>query len=107
MGQSIVCLWVLFAGPAYFGIPDGTTYLEETGAPSQHHTVLFNCLVLMTLADEVNCRKLHGEFNVFEGVLSNPWFVTVLGVTFFLQCFVTQFGGYFVKCYVGGLTAGQ
>jgi len=105
--QAAICLWILFAGPAYFGVPEGTAYLEATAAPSQHHTILFNCLVLMTLVNEVNCRKLDGEFNVFKGVLDNPWFVSVLSTTFVLQCLVTQYGGYFFKCYVGGLTASQ
>ena len=74
--QALLCLWILFNGPSYFGVPDGTAYFEETGAPSLHHTILFNTLVLMTLANEINCRKLDGEFNVFSGVLDNVWFVT-------------------------------
>ena len=105
--QASICHWILFYGPSHFQVPDGTAYLERTGAPSAHHTILFNALVLMTLANEINCRKLEGEFNVFAGVLDNAWFVGVLCVTFVLQCLVTQFGGYFVKCYVGGLTGEQ
>jgi len=105
--QATICLWILFAGPAYFDVPDGTVYTEETAAPSAHHTILFTCLVLMTLANEVNCRKLEGELNVFAGVLDNPWFVSVLTITLALQCAVSQYGGYFFKCYVGGLTADQ
>merc|ERR1719240_1059259 len=90
--QSSICLWVLFRGPGFFGVPEGTQYLEETGAPSVHHTILFNTLVLMTLANEINCRKLNGEFDVFEGVLKNVWFVAVLLTTLVLQCLAAQFG---------------
>ncbi|KAH8073376.1 calcium-transporting ATPase [Aureococcus anophagefferens] len=36
---------------------------------SKHHSALFNCFVMMTLFNEINCRKLHGETNVFEGVV--------------------------------------
>jgi len=105
--QAALCLWILFYGPTYFGVPDGTAYLEETGAPSAHHTILFNTLVMMTLANEINCRKLDGEFNVFTGVLNNKLFIGVLSVTFVLQCIMAQFGGYFLKCYVDGLSVGQ
>jgi len=105
--QASICLWILFYGPGYFGVPDGTAYLEATGAPSAHHTILFNTLVLMTLANEINCRKLDGEFNVFVGVLNNKLFILVLSVTLVLQCLMAQYGGYFLKCYVDGLTPSQ
>ena len=32
---------------------------------------------------------------------------TVLGITFVLQCLVAQYGGFFFRCYVGGMTGGQ
>jgi len=105
--QALICLWILFYGPLRFGVPDGTEYLAATGAPSLHHTILFNTLVLMTLANEINCRKLEGEFNVFAGITSNPLFVIVLSVTFVLQCLGTQFAGFWLKCYVDGLTITQ
>jgi len=102
--QGSVCIWILFYGPEYFGVQEGSSYLEETGYPSEHHTILFNCFVLMTLVNEVNCRKLDGEFNVFSGMLQNPWFMSIVFGTLILQCLVTQFGGSFFKCHVGGLT---
>ena len=34
---------------------------------------------------EVNCRKLHGEFNVFDGILRNPIYCAIVGSTFVLQ----------------------
>jgi len=103
--QASVCLWILFYGPDYFGVQEGTSYLEETGDPSEHHTILFNAFVLMTLANEINCRKLDGEFNVFEGMSKNKYFVSIVFGTLVLQCLVTQFGGRFFKCHVGGISA--
>ena len=101
--QASICLWILFRGAEHFGVPEGTEYREETGEPSEHHTILFNAFVLMTLANEINCRKLEGELNVFEGVGRNPWFVSVMTLTLALQCVVTQFGGYFFNTVPGGL----
>jgi len=102
--QVVILLWFLFKGPDFFGIPDGIEFMEETSAPSQHHTMVFNLLVMMTLFNEVNCRKLNGEWNVFEGVMENKLFVAILGSTFVLQCAGVQFGGRWLKCYEGGLT---
>ena len=103
--QASLLHWVLFSGPHYFGVPDGTEYMEEFGRPSKHHTILFNALVLMTLCNEVNCRKLEGEANVFAGVFNNVYFITVLAVTFVLQILCIQYGGFGIKCYLGGLDA--
>lgn len=45
--------------------------------PTQHFTVIFNSFVLMTLFNEFNARKIHGQRNVFEGVFTNPIFYTI------------------------------
>ncbi|EPB80104.1 calcium-translocating P-type ATPase, PMCA-type [Ancylostoma ceylanicum] len=34
--------------------------------PSAHFTIIFNAFVLMTLCNEINARKIHGERNVFK-----------------------------------------
>eukprot|EP00965_Chrysotila_dentata_P140345 4639932-Pleurochrysis_carterae.AAC.1 len=108
LGQAVyqlsVTLFILFHGPEVFGVPDGN-YIHEV--PTAHYTILFNAFVMMTLVNEINCRKLDGEFNVFEGVCSNFWFVGVLVSTLCLQVIVVQFGREALKCVVGGLTAEQ
>jgi hypothetical protein len=50
----------------------------EYGAkPSQHFTIIFNTFVMMTLFNEFNARKIHGQRNVFEGIFTNPIFYTI------------------------------
>jgi P-type Ca2+ transporter type 2B len=39
---------------------------EPDDPPSVHFTVIFNAFVLMTLVNEINSRKIHGERNVFK-----------------------------------------
>lgn len=34
--------------------------------PSPHFTIVFNTFVMMTLFNEINARKVHGERNVFK-----------------------------------------
>ena len=33
----------------------------------------------MTLFNEINCRKLRGEWNVFSGLFKNPYFGSICG----------------------------
>lgn len=44
---------------------------------SQHFTVIFNSFVMMTLFNEFNARKIHGQRNVFEGVFTNKIFYLI------------------------------
>lgn len=58
--------------------------------PTQHFTMIFNSFVLMTLFNEINSRKIHGERNIFKGLFSNPIFYSIWIVTLFLQVSVTN-----------------
>jgi len=73
--------------------------------PSTHYTMIFTAFVMMTLFNELNCRKLKGEMNIFEGLSRNPAFCGIFCVTMLLQVLMTQFGSNFFK--TEGLTAGQ
>ena len=57
---------------------------ELRDPPSVHFTMVFNTFVMMTLFNEINARKIHGQRNVLKGFFSNPiyyiiWFVTFVG----------------------------
>jgi len=65
-------------------IDDGK-YAAHNAAPSEHFTVIFNTFVMMTLFNEVNARKIHGQRNVFEGLNRNPVFLAVWIGTFIGQ----------------------
>lgn len=55
--------------------------------PTQHFTVIFNSFVMMTLFNEFNARKIHGQRNVFEGIFTNPIFYTIWIGTCLAQVF--------------------
>ena len=61
----------------------------------------------MQLFNEINCRKIFGERNVFAGVTANPWFLSIMATTFALQVVMTQWGGLGLGCVAGGLTLDQ
>jgi len=64
-----------------------TPYYNDDGTATyclQHHTFLFHTFMMMNLFNMFNCRKLghlgdpgDPEFNVFEGIHRNWWFLIV------------------------------
>ncbi|KAL5013629.1 hypothetical protein ScPMuIL_007899 [Solemya velum] len=95
MGHSIYQLTVifvlLFAGDKLFDIDHGRA--AELHAPAtQHFTIIFNTFVMMTLCNELNARKIHGQRNIFEGLHRNPVFIGIWFGTLIGQVLIVQFG---------------
>lgn len=95
--QLTIIHLLLFFGPDLFdmknGQPDADGYI-----PSEHFTMIFNTFVLMTLFNEVNCRKIHGELNVFRQIFSNRIFCSIWLSTFLLQIVLVQYGSLIFSC---------
>ena len=72
--------------------------VDNVFKPSQHFTMIFNVFVLMTLFNEINCRKIHGEQNVFRGIFTNPIFYGIWIVTFVVQILLVQYGSFAFSC---------
>lgn len=68
--------------------------LSEKGInrPTEHFTAIFNAFVMMTLFNEINARKIHGQRNIFSGLLNNILFVIIWFATFVFQ--VSNFAVY-------------
>lgn len=95
MNQSILHIFLL--GPRIYNIDDGRP-VDNTFQPSEHFTMIFNTFVLMTLFNEINCRKIHGEKNVFRGLFTNPIFCGIWTVTFVLQIVLVQYASVAFSC---------
>ena len=57
----------------------------KRGLIKKHYVIIYNTFVLMTLFNEINCRKIHDELNVFSGILRNKLFPCI-----WLSTFITQ-----------------
>lgn len=88
---------LLFFGPKLFDIKDGQPG-SDGYIPSEHFTMIFNAFVLMTLFNEINCRKIHGELNVFRQIFSNRIFCFIWFSTFSLQIVLIQYGSMIFSC---------
>jgi len=96
-------LLLLFAGPSMFGIgynliktPDYNVNGTATFA-LQHHTFLFHTFMMMNLMNMFNCRKLESdketEFNIFEGIHRNWWFLIIWLFEMNVQFFIIGYPG--------------
>lgn len=90
--QLTVIFLLLFLGPEIFDIDPGMGVRL-----SEHFTIIFNTFVMMTLFNEVNARKIHGERNIFEGLLTNPIFYSILIITAVAQVIIVQYGSMFFQ----------
>ncbi|XP_012275647.1 plasma membrane calcium-transporting ATPase 3 isoform X7 [Orussus abietinus] len=96
LGQAVYQLTVifvlLFAGDKMLDIDTGRGVAEAGGGPTQHFTVIFNTFVMMTLFNEFNARKIHGQRNVFQGLFTNPIFYTIWIFTCLSQVLIINYG---------------
>uniref|UniRef100_A0A1I7XW51 Calcium-transporting ATPase n=1 Tax=Steinernema glaseri TaxID=37863 RepID=A0A1I7XW51_9BILA len=90
--QLIILFTLLFYGDVIFEIESGL-YARPFAAPTQHFTIVFNTFVMMTLFNEINSRKVHGERNVFKGLSSNHVFCLIWTSTFVAQILIVHIGG--------------
>lgn len=60
-----------FSGDKLIPNVDNGRWAKLGAPPSKHFTIIFNTFVLMTLFNEINSRKIHGERNVFKVTTSN------------------------------------
>ncbi|KAL0810020.1 hypothetical protein ABMA28_010849 [Loxostege sticticalis] len=96
LGQALYQLFIifslLFVGDRLLNIPSGRGQ-QLASEPTQHFTIIFNTFVMMTLFNEINARKIHGQRNVFQGLFTNPIFYSIWICTALSQVIIVQFGG--------------
>lgn len=110
--QIIVIMVILFEGPNIFGFlpghmveKDNTFYDGYKKQNSVHYTFIFNAFVWMQLFNEINARKLKGEFQVWKGMHKNCLFCSILLITSVLQVIMVEFGSYALHVAEDGLPA--
>ncbi|XP_059489577.1 plasma membrane calcium-transporting ATPase 3 isoform X4 [Neocloeon triangulifer] len=94
--QLVVIFTLLFFGDKILDLESGRSLPD--GVPGEHFTIIFNTFVMMTLFNEINARKIHGQRNVFQGIFTNPIFYSIWITTMLSQVFIVQFGGVAFSC---------
>jgi len=97
IGQSIFQLCVLFF------VLYGSQFISFLDIPSQpidttiRSTIVFNSFVFCQIFNEINCRKLNDELNMFSGITTNWIFMAIMIFTLAVQVVLIQFGGNFAN----------
>ncbi|KAJ6246275.1 calcium-transporting atpase [Anaeramoeba flamelloides] len=88
--QLLVLLGILKFGGAFFG-------LDPLVAEEKLHLdcIVFNTFVLMQVFNEINCRKINDEANIFKGIFNNMIFIGIWVGIIIIQAIVIEFGGSF------------
>jgi Ca2+ transporting ATPase len=60
--------------------------------PSRHLAVLSNLFVFLQLFNQINCRKLTNELDVFSGIFTNYITAIVFATEVGLQIIIAEFG---------------
>jgi len=63
---------------------DSANNNDDIPKANVHYTMVFTAFVSMTLFNELNARKVHGERNVFRGILNNYIFIAIWVGTFII-----------------------
>lgn len=103
IGQSIFQLFILlllvFAGEKVMDYDSGRLGAKSKSAkPTRHMTTVFNTFVWCQLFNEINCRKIHDEMNVFQGIFTNAIYVYVTIFQIAMQVIIVQWTGDFFNC---------
>uniref|UniRef100_A0AAV2Z6B5 Calcium-transporting ATPase n=1 Tax=Lagenidium giganteum TaxID=4803 RepID=A0AAV2Z6B5_9STRA len=101
--QLIVLLVLVFVGEKLFDVPSGryrdvVRRGDDPNKPTVHMTIVFNAFVWMQLFNELNCRKIHDEINIFDRITKNAVFLYVCVLQAVLQVVIVQWTGDFFGC---------
>jgi len=98
----LVMTLVIVAGPSLWGLEYAySTSVNDSPATEasknkiKHLTMLYNTFIFLQVFNEINCRKIgRRDFNVFENIHGNLYFLAVVAGTFAAQfIIVNQYSG--------------
>jgi Ca2+ transporting ATPase len=90
------------------GSEDYKPYFDDPSiGPSRHFTYIFNTFVLLQLFNELNCRKLGTELNIFARAFANGMFWMLWVFTLVAQVVIVEVGSKALSVHEEGLTAQQ
>jgi len=98
--QLIICMVILFKGEEWLGLEGDSNFRDgSSGEPENRRLkcIIFNTFVWMQIFNEINARKVNGEWNVVEGFFDNWMFSAILALTSLLQFLIVQYADVFAN----------
>ncbi|KAK5579297.1 hypothetical protein RB653_008978 [Dictyostelium firmibasis] len=100
IGQSIYQIAFLFSimysaasMVELFDLPKVNLWTDDD--KTVYHTIIFNTFVFCQFFNEINCRVLDNQLNVFRNIHKSYVFVGVVSFCIFIQVILVEFGGEF------------
>jgi magnesium-transporting ATPase (P-type) len=97
--QILVLVVMLYSVPYWF--PNSSYNLVETDFYTdsqasqnmkQHYTIIYNTFVMMTLANQISCRKLGwSDMRLHSHIFNNKWFILVVAAELGVQALIIEF----------------
>lgn len=91
-------MWLMIGAQSTYQVTVGlsvyylsTLFIEDD--PVLRGTLLFNTFVLMILFNELNCRSIGKDQNIFRGILKNKFFLPLFVLGFPIQFVVVTYAG--------------
>ena len=81
-------------------------YISNLGIIS-HMTIIFNTFDFYTLFNQINCRIINDQFNIFSRIHCCWLFILIIAYEMGLQALLVEFGRNTFHCAKGGLTIQQ
>ena len=106
-------MWKMILGQAVFQVIAGLAvfYLGDSlipvGWPESRGytrrqtlgTFVFNMFVFFQLFNEVNCRRIDSNLNIFIGIHRNTFFQVIMVLVLIAQAMIIEYGGVVFSCY--------
>ena len=86
---------------------DAYNWYNSVYGNTAHMTIVFNTFVFYILFNQINCRIINNNLNIFKGFFKNKIFILLYSIEILLQILIVQYGGLFFKCNKLGLTLSQ
>jgi magnesium-transporting ATPase (P-type) len=86
--QLLILSYLLIFAPDHFHV---------TAESIQHQTIVFNTFVFCQLFNEMNARSIGSDLDIFDNLLKNQWFMSIIIFTAIGQYYIVEYGGDFVR----------
>ncbi|EJU04832.1 calcium-translocating P-type ATPase [Dacryopinax primogenitus] len=90
--QTFIVLFFHFAGNGIFGY-NSTDQSIQRAQQAELDTLVFNSFVFAQIFNSINCRRLDNKLNIFEGLLSNWYFIAITLLEIGVQILIVFVGG--------------
>ncbi|KAJ3275348.1 Calcium-transporting ATPase 10, plasma membrane-type [Terramyces sp. JEL0728] len=93
--QIIICLSLYFKGADWFEANqvNNSGDLDSPYPGFRTASIVFNVFIFCQIFNEINCRSITTDYNVFKNILHNRIFIVILFLTIVGQVIIVEFGG--------------